>query len=34
MYEDQKQSYTMHVPYGDFMMIQNYLEKLIGVKLK
>jgi len=27
MYEDQKQSYTMHVPYGDFMMIQNYLEK-------
>lgn len=27
MYEDQKQSYTMHVPYADYIMIHNYLEK-------
>jgi len=27
MWEDQKQSYTMHVPYGDYIMIQNYLAK-------
>ena len=27
MYEDQKMSYTMHVPHADFMMIQNYLDK-------
>lgn len=27
MYEDQKKSYTMHIPYGDYMMIENYLKK-------
>lgn len=31
MYEDQKKSYTMHIPYADYIMIDNYLKKFLDV---